>query len=202
VQRQGFALAISFNNSTNQNSTIIPMNLQKATFGGGCFWCTEAVFQRVKGVQEVVSGYAGGEEQTANYEAVCSGTTRHAEVIQITFDADQITYSELLEIFFTTHDPTTLNRQGNDRGPQYRSVVFYHTEAQKAAAEMAKQEYAPQVWDDPIVTEISPLEDFYAAEQNHQNYYNKVGNRNPYCTFVITPKVSKFRKKFADKLKT
>lgn len=177
------------------------MNLQKATFGGGCFWCTEAVFQQVKGVQKVISGYAGGEERTANYEAVCSGTTRHAEVIQIEFDADQISYTELLEIFFTTHDPTTPNRQGNDRGPQYRSVVFHHDEDQKIAAQEAKKDYAPQVWDRPIVTEITPLEKFYVAEQNHQNYYNKVGNRNPYCTFVITPKVSKFRKKFADKMK-
>ncbi|HKK76959.1 MAG TPA: peptide-methionine (S)-S-oxide reductase MsrA [Saprospiraceae bacterium] len=178
------------------------MNLQKATFGGGCFWCTEAVFQQVKGVQNVISGYAGGEEKMANYEAVCSGTTRHAEVIQIEFDADQVSYTELLEIFFTTHDPTTPNRQGNDRGPQYRSVIFHHDEEQKQAAQKAKKDYAPQVWNDPIVTEITPLAKFYVAEQNHQNYYNKVGNRNPYCTFVITPKVSKFRKKFADKMKT
>lgn len=177
------------------------MNLQKATFGGGCFWCTEAVFQRVKGVEKVLSGYAGGEENDAHYDAVCSGLTKHAEVIQIEFDADQISYAELLEIFFTTHDPTTLNRQGNDRGPQYRSVIFYHDEDQLKAAEEAKKTYAPKIWTDPIVTEISPLDTFYAAEQVHQDYYDKVGNRNPYCTFIISPKVAKFRKKFADKLK-
>lgn len=175
------------------------MNIQKATFGGGCFWCTEAVFQRVKGVQQVISGYAGGEEHTANYSAVCSGTTRHAEVVQVHFDSTQISYEELLEIFFTTHDPTTLNQQGNDRGPQYRSVIFYHDSEQQREAEAAKKNYAPQVWDDAIVTEIAPLENFYTAEQSHQDYYDKVGNRNPYCTFVIAPKVAKFRKKFIDK---
>lgn len=177
------------------------MNTQKATFGGGCFWCTEAVFQQVKGVIKVTSGYAGGNPSTANYDAVCSGTTKHAEVIQIEFDADQVDYSELLEIFFTTHDPTTLNRQGNDRGPQYRSVVYYHNQEQEKAANSAKDVYAPKVWDDPIVTEISRFEEFFPAEAYHDNYYNKVGNRNPYCTFIITPKVSKFRKQFADKLK-
>ncbi|MEM6376697.1 MAG: peptide-methionine (S)-S-oxide reductase MsrA [Bacteroidota bacterium] len=177
------------------------MNIQKATFGGGCFWCTEAVFQRVKGVESVVSGYAGGKAATANYRAVCSGTTKHAEVIQIIFDAEVISYKELLEIFFATHDPTTLNRQGNDRGPQYRSVVFYHDDNQKAEAQEAIANYAPQIWSDPIVTEISPLEAFYPAEVDHHNYYNNVGNRNPYCSFVITPKVNKFRKQFADKLR-
>lgn len=178
------------------------MNIQKATFGGGCFWCTEAVFELVQGVQQVTSGYSGGSQETADYQTVCSGTTQHAEVIQVEFDADQISYAELLEIFFTTHDPTTLNRQGNDRGPQYRSVIFYHNEEQRLAAEKAKNEYATQVWDDPIVTEISPLEAFYPAETYHHDYYQKVGNRNPYCTFVITPKVSKFRKQFVNKLKS
>ena len=177
------------------------MNTQTATFGGGCFWCTEAIFQQVIGVEKVLSGYSGGTAETANYEAVCTKTTGHAEVIQIEFDADQVSYEELLEIFFTTHDPTTPNRQGNDVGPQYRSVVFYHNEAQKAAAEAAKAQVAPQIWDDPIVTEISSLEAFYPAEEYHHDYYNKVGGRNPYCSFVITPKVSKFRKKFAHKLK-
>ena len=177
------------------------MNLQKATIGGGCFWCTEAIFQQVQGVVNVKSGYSGGKAETADYDSVCSGMTKHAEVIQVEFDADQISYEEILEIFFTTHDPTTLNRQGNDRGPQYRSVVFYHNEAQRLAAEEAKNGVAPKIWDDPIVTEISPLDGFWEAEQYHDNYYNKVGNRNPYCTFVITPKVSKFRKKFAHKLK-
>lgn len=177
------------------------MNIQKATFGGGCFWCTEAVFQRVKGVESVVSGYAGGKAANANYRAVCSGATDHAEVIQIVYNSEIISYTELLEIFFATHDPTTLNRQGNDRGPQYRSAIFYHDEHQKVEALQAKENYAPKVWNDPIVTEISPLETFYPAEVDHHNYYNNVGNRNPYCSFVITPKVNKFRKLFADKLR-
>ncbi|MEM1214278.1 MAG: peptide-methionine (S)-S-oxide reductase MsrA [Bacteroidota bacterium] len=175
--------------------------LQKATIGGGCFWCVEAIFEQVAGVHHVLSGYSGGAAETADYKTVCSGTTKHAEVIQIEFDPNVITYQELLEIFFTTHDPTTLNRQGNDKGPQYRSVVFYHDAAQKSVAEAVKADYAPQVWDDPIVTEIAAFESFYPAEAYHHGYYQKVGERNPYCTFVITPKVSKFRKLFADKMK-
>jgi len=177
------------------------MNLQLATFGGGCFWCTEAIFQQVQGVTKVTPGYAGGSEETANYQMVSRGSSRHAEVIQIEFDPAQTSYSELLEIFFTTHDPTTFNQQGNDRGPQYRSVVFYHDDLQKDQAEEAKKNLAPKIWDDPIVTEISPMEGFWKAEIDHINYYKNVGNRNPYCTFVISPKVSKFRKKFAHKLK-
>ncbi|MEO0340454.1 MAG: peptide-methionine (S)-S-oxide reductase MsrA [Bacteroidota bacterium] len=177
------------------------MNKQTATFGGGCFWCTEAMFKELIGVEKVISGYSGGTAETANYEAVCSKTTGHAEVIHIEYDADQISYEELLEVFFATHDPTTLNRQGNDVGPQYRSVVFYHNEDQKIAADKAKSNLAPQIWDDPIVTEISPLNGFWPAEAYHHNYYNNTGDRNPYCTFVITPKVSKFRKKFASRLK-
>lgn len=177
------------------------MDLQKATLGGGCFWCTEAVFQRTIGVTAVIPGYAGGTAATANYDAVCSGTTQHAEVVQITFDPGQISYRTLLEIFFTVHDPTTLNRQGNDQGPQYRSVIFYHDDAQQKIAEETKNNLAPQIWAEPIVTEIAPLEAFYAAEQYHQEYYNNVGSRNPYCTFVISPKVASFRKKFADKWK-
>ncbi len=177
------------------------MNLQTATFGGGCFWCTEAMFKQLIGVEKVVSGYSGGTAETATYEQVCSKTTGHAEVIQLEFDADKISYAELLEVFFSTHDPTTLNRQGNDVGPQYRSAIFYHNEEQKIAAEKAKQELAPQIWDEPIVTEISPLDGFWSAEAYHHNYYNNTGDRNPYCTFVITPKVSKFRKKFANRLK-
>lgn len=176
-------------------------NLEKATLGGGCFWCTEAIFQRVKGVQSVVSGYAGDTEDTANYDQVCSGMTKHAEVVQVTFDPEVTTYEEILEIFFSTHDPTTPNRQGNDVGPQYRSVIFYHNEEQKQIAQQLKEEVASQIWDAPIVTEISPLEEFFGGEEYHQNYYNKVGMRNPYCTFVISPKVNKFKKKFADKLK-
>ena len=175
---------------------------QLATLGGGCFWCTEAVFQEVQGVVSVTSGYSGGTPETADYELVCSGTTRHAEVVQVEFDPAVISYEDILEIFWATHDPTTLNRQGNDTGPQYRSVIFYHSETQKAAAERSKAEVAPKIWGRPIVTEISPFEEFFPAEDYHQEYYQNVGNRNPYCTFVITPKVQKFRKNFKDKLKT
>lgn len=172
-----------------------------ATLGGGCFWCVEAIFEQVEGVQSVKSGYSGGSEETADYKTVCSGTTKHAEVVQLAFDPAVISYREILEIFFTTHDPTTLNRQGNDVGPQYRSVVFYHSPEQAEVAEQVMKDYAPQVWDDPIVTELAPFDAFYPAEAYHDGYYQKVGERNPYCTFVITPKVSKFRKLFAHRIK-
>lgn len=171
------------------------------TLGGGCFWCVEAVYQLVEGVHSVKSGYAGDSAETANYQLVSAGSTNHAEVVQIQFDPNIITLAEILDIFWSTHDPTTLNRQGNDIGPQYRSVIFYENETQKQVAEHSKQVVASPVWDDPIVTEISPLEKFYPAEIYHDNYYQKVGSRNPYCSFVITPKVTKLRKKFADKLK-
>lgn len=174
---------------------------QLATLGGGCFWCTEAVFQEVEGVHSVTSGYSGGSAETADYKTVCSGTTRHAEVVQVEFDPQVISYADILEIFWATHDPTTPNRQGNDVGPQYRSVIFYHDEEQKKTAERSKAEAAPQLWGRPIVTEISPFEALFPAEEYHQNYFKNVGNRNPYCTFVITPKVQKFRKNFKDKLK-
>lgn len=175
--------------------------LQVATLGGGCFWCVETIFRSVQGVKSSISGYSGGTEETADYKTVCSGTTDHAEVVQVTFDPAVIDYAQILKIFFTVHDPTTPNRQGNDVGPQYRSVIFYHDDAQREIAEQIKAEYAPEVWDDPIVTEITPFEAFYEAEAYHQDYYNKVGSRNSYCTFVITPKVSKFRKEFAHLLK-
>lgn len=176
-------------------------HLERATLGGGCFWCVEAVFQLVKGVVSVQSGYAGDTAETANYEQVCSGTTNHAEVVQIQFDPNIISFAEILEIFWSTHDPTTPNRQGNDVGPQYRSVIFYENEEQKQIALQSAKEVAAQVWDAPIVTKISPLPEFFPAEAYHNNYYQKVGNRNPYCSFVITPKVTKLRKKFAHKLK-
>lgn len=172
-----------------------------ATLGGGCFWCVEAVVQRLQGVNKVVSGYAGGTAENANYKAVCSGTTKHAEVIQVYFDPGVISYAEILEVFWSAHDPTTLNRQGNDVGPQYRSVIFYHNDMQKQIAEDSIRNVAPKLWSDPIVTELSPLEKFYQAEDYHLNYYNNVGNRNPYCTFVITPKVKKLQKEFSHKLK-
>lgn len=176
-------------------------NLEITTLGGGCFWCIEAVFEQVKGVHKVVSGYSGGLKETADYKSVCSGTTKHVEVVQISFDPAITTYEEILQIFFTVHDPTTLNRQGNDVGPQYRSAVFYHSAEQLSTLNKAIAEYAPQIWDDPIVTEIIPFKTFYTSEDDHHSYYQKVGDRNPYCTFVITPKVSKFRKLFQHKMK-
>lgn len=176
-------------------------NLKKATFGSGCFWCTEAVFERVEGVHSVVSGYAGGIIENPTYEQVCTGTTGHAEVTQITYDPDIITYDELLQIFWRTHDPTTLNRQGNDVGTQYRSVIFYHDDEQKQLAEKYKEELnASGAWKDPIVTEIVPLTVFYKAEDYHQNYYENNPNQG-YCSFVIAPKLEKFEKVFKEKLK-
>ena len=176
-------------------------NLEKATFGSGCFWCTEAVFERLNGVQKVVSGYAGGTVENPTYEEVCSETTGHAEVTQITYDPKVITYDELLEVFWKTHDPTTLNRQGNDVGTQYRSVIFYHNEEQKQFAEKYKEELIKSgAWDKPIVTEISPINNFYSAEGYHQDYYENNPNQG-YCAFVIAPKVEKFEKVFKDKLK-
>lgn len=175
--------------------------LEIATLGGGCFWCVEAVFEQVEGVEKVNSGYSGGDEATADYKTVSTGNTKHVEVVQVHFDPSVTTYQEILEIFFTIHDPTTPNRQGNDVGPQYRSAVFYHSAEQLDSLKNAIANYAPQVWDDPIVTECIAFEQFYIAEEYHHSYYQRVGQRNPYCSFVITPKVSKFRKKFQHKLK-
>lgn len=174
--------------------------MQLATLGAGCFWCTEAVFQKVKGVEKVVSGYSGGTVPGhPTYREICSGLTGHAEVIQITFDANVISYEDILVIFMTTHDPTTLNRQGADRGTQYRSVIFYHDEQQKEIAEVVIKEVAPY-FESKIVTEISPLTMFYEAEKAHQDYYRN-NEGNGYCSFVITPKLTKLRKLHADKLK-
>jgi len=172
-----------------------------ATLGAGCFWCIEAVFQQLEGVESVVSGYAGGHVKNPTYEAVCSGSTGHAEIAQITFDPDVISFGELLEVFWRTHDPTTLNRQGNDVGTQYRSVIFYHDEEQKQIAEASKAAAEEaSIWPNPIVTEISPLNNHYPAEAYHQNYFRTNPNQ-PYCTFVVGPKVAKFRQLFKDKLK-
>ncbi len=172
-----------------------------ATFGAGCFWCTEAVFQKLKGVVKVESGYTGGTVPNPSYEAVCTGKTGHAECTQITYDPKIISYKELLEVFWKTHDPTTLNRQGADTGTQYRSVIFYHNDEQKQLAEKYKNELeSAKIWSDPIVTEISQFKKFYKAEDYHQDYYNKNGNQ-PYCSFVITPKIEKFKKVFAEKIK-
>jgi peptide-methionine (S)-S-oxide reductase len=179
-----------------------PEGLQKATFGGGCFWCTEAVFLELKGVHSVASGYSGGSVKNPTYEQVCTGATGHAEVIQINYDPKQVNYKDLLEVFWRTHDPTTLNRQGNDVGTQYRSVVFYHNDEQKALAEEYRKKLnASGVFDKPIVTEIAPFTEFYRAEAYHQNYYAN-NPRQGYCVAIIGPKLEKFRKVFKDKLKT
>jgi peptide-methionine (S)-S-oxide reductase len=175
-------------------------NMQIATVGGGCFWCVEAVLLELQGVQKVVSGYSGGSIKNPTYREICSGLTGHAEVVQITFDADVISFKDLLTVFMTTHDPTTLNRQGADRGTQYRSVIFYHDEEQKAVAKAVITELGPY-FDDPIVTEVSPLDIFYEAEDYHQNYYANNSNQ-PYCAVVITPKLSKLRSMHQDKLRT
>ncbi|WP_417872467.1 peptide-methionine (S)-S-oxide reductase MsrA [Xanthomarina gelatinilytica] len=175
-------------------------NLQLATFGGGCFWCTEAVFQEVKGVEKVVSGYSGGTVPgKPTYREVCSGLTGHVEVIQVTFNPNVISYKEILIIFMTTHDPTTLNRQGGDTGTQYRSVIYYHSSTQKEVAEQVLKEVA-SYYEDKIVTEISQLDVFYEAEDYHQDYY-KNNKEQGYCSFVITPKLAKLRKLHANKLK-
>lgn len=184
------------NQTMNQNT-----NLEIATLGGGCFWCVEAIFQRVKGVEKVVSGYSGGQTQKPSYKAVCSGTTGHAEVIQVHFDPKIISYKEVLEIFFHTHDPTTLNRQGNDRGTQYRSAIFYHSDTQKQQAEEAKKTIDNSgYWGKNAVTEITKFETFYPAEDYHQDYYALNSNQG-YCRVVIEPKIKKFMKNYGDKLK-
>ncbi len=179
----------------------IPEGSQLATFGSGCFWCSEAIFLDVKGVLKVQSGYSGGTVENPTYKQVCTGTTGHAEVVQLTYDPSVISYDELLEIFWHTHDPTTLNRQGNDVGTQYRSVIFYHNDEQRKRAEYYKQKLNEEnVYNNPVVTEIVPFKAFYPAEDYHQNYY-ALNSNAPYCTFVIQPKLEKFRKVFANKLK-
>lgn len=175
--------------------------MDTATFGAGCFWCVEAQFQLLDGVASVTSGFSGGNIKNPSYKEVCMGTTGHAEVCQVVYDNTKISYDELLAAFWQTHDPTQLNRQGNDIGTQYRSVIFYHNEKQKELAEKYKKELnASGAWDKPIVTEISPFTVFYKAEDYHQGYYNENGDQ-PYCQYVIQPKVEKFRKVFKDKLK-
>ncbi|MGD8737141.1 MAG: peptide-methionine (S)-S-oxide reductase MsrA [Anaerolineae bacterium] len=173
-----------------------------ATLGGGCFWCLEAVYEQLQGVEAVVSGYSGGAVENPSYRQVTTGTTGHAEVVQLTFDPKVTTFREILEVFFTIHDPTTLNRQGADVGPQYRSAIFYHSEEQKAVAEdVIREMEAEGIWDDPIVTEVTPFSAFYNAEDYHQEYYRR--NRGqPYCQVVIAPKVAKFRRKYLAKLKS
>ena len=177
-----------------------PNAREVATLGGGCYWCLEPLYEALIGVEQVVSGYAGGHVVNPTYEQICTKTTGHAEVVQVLFDPTLISFGEILEVFFTSHDPTTSNRQGNDVGPQYRSVILYHNDEQKRVAEELIRDYAPQVWDDPVVTELIPFDTFYRAEAYHQNYYRDNGFQ-PYCLFVIRPKVNKFRKKWQAKLK-
>lgn len=195
------------------NENIFTQNLKKtkimntnnkyetATFGTGCFWCTETIFEKLKGVESAVSGYSGGTKENPTYKEVCTGNTGHAEVIQVTYDPSIISFKDLLEVFWKTHDPTTLNRQGEDVGTQYRSAIFYHTDEQKKLAEeyIAKLKSA-KVFKDPIVTEITKFKNFFPAENYHQDYYEQ-NKSQPYCSFVITPKVEKFKKVFHDKLK-
>ncbi|WP_199526316.1 peptide-methionine (S)-S-oxide reductase MsrA [Pseudoalteromonas sp. bablab_jr004] len=174
-------------------------NIQIATFGGGCFWCIDAAFRRVKGVLNVSSGYAGGEIENPSYQQICTGLTGHAEVVQLDFDSSIVSYNTLLEMFFTLHDATQLNRQGNDVGTQYRSVIYYHTEQQKAEAQTMIAALQKQIRE-PIVTELGPISNFYPAEQYHQDYYNENPNQG-YCSILIAPKLEKFGQYFADKLK-
>jgi len=176
------------------------VSTSQATLGGGCFWCVEAVFDGVIGIRRIEPGYAGGTKPNPTYEEVCTGTTGHAEVVQITFDPKEISFREILEIFFSTHDPTTLNRQGNDIGTQYRSVIYYHDEGQKrVATEVMEELSGEKVWDDPIVTELTALDTFYPAEAYHYEYFKNNPDQG-YCAAVIAPKVADFRRRFAHKL--
>jgi peptide-methionine (S)-S-oxide reductase len=195
-------IAILLINLTASSMNGQEKKMEVATLGGGCFWCIEAVFQRIEGVEKVVSGYSGGTVKNPTYEQVCEGTTGHAEVVQVTFDPQKISFAEILDVFWHAHNPTTLNRQGNDVGTQYRSVIFYHDERQKEIAlkSIAESEKSG-LWSGKYVTEVSPFKEFYVAEDYHQNYYNRVGNRNPYCTVVISPKVQKLQKEYKHKLK-
>ncbi len=195
----GVTVPDHYNNAENKH--IMNNNYETATFAGGCFWCTEAIFDQVKGVKSVTSGYAGGDVINPSYREVTRGTTGHAEAIQISYDPDVISYIELLEIFFKTHDPTTLNRQGADVGTQYRSAIFYHTNAQrKKAEEIITALNKENIWKNPIVTEVTEFSNFYPAEDYHQEYYENNPNQG-YCRIVIQPKLEKFKKVFEDKLK-
>lgn len=185
---------------TKENFNMANENIESIVLGAGCFWCVEAVFEELKGVQSVTSGYTGGQTKNPTYKEVCTGKTGHNEVAKITFDSSIISLEEILQVFWATHDPTTLNRQGYDVGTQYRSGIYYTNEAQKETATQSKAEMAPQIWEDPIVTEILPLGDYYPAEDYHQNYYAENPNYG-YCRAIITPKVNKFRKQFREKLK-
>jgi peptide-methionine (S)-S-oxide reductase len=187
--------------STDMTDTTNSSNLDTAIVGGGCFWCTEAQYQLLDGVVSVTSGFSGGHVKNPSYKEVCNGTTGHAEVIKVVYDTTKLNYADILQAFFSSHDPTQLNRQGNDVGTQYRSVIYYQNEDQKRIAEEIKSELDKSgAYKDPVVTEISPLKEFYKAEDYHQNYFNQNGGE-PYCQFVVAPKVEKFKKVFKDKLK-
>lgn len=187
--------------SLPETKVVVPEGQEVITLGAGCFWCTEAVFQRIEGVEKAVSGYSGGFVVEPTYRAICDGTTGHAEVIQVFFDPTKITLAQLLEIFWGTHDPTTLNRQGADMGPQYRSAIFYHNvHQQQVATDLKSQLNASKVFDKPIVTEITSFVNFYPAENYHQDYFNLNGSQ-PYCQFVVKPKVDKLKKFFSERLK-
>ena len=186
----------------NQTNDRTSKDTQVATLGGGCFWCLEPLYADLQGVKDVVVGYSGGSVPDPSYEQVCTGRTGHAEVVQVTFDPETVSYREILEVFFAIHDPTTPNRQGADVGPQYRSAIFYHDDDQRRVAEEVIQELEEEdIWGKPIVTEVSPIKEFYEAEEYHQEYYQKNPNQG-YCRVVIAPKVSKFRQKYQSKLKS
>jgi peptide-methionine (S)-S-oxide reductase len=198
VIRQPEAAPCSVRKKTMNGSNT---KLEVATLGGGCFWCLEAVYDELKGVESVESGYAGGHVPNPTYRQVCNGTTGHAEVVRVTFDPAVVSFEEILRVFFTIHDPTTLNRQGNDVGPQYRSAIFYHSPEQKATAEaIIRQLNAEKLWPKPIVTEVTPVSNYYQAEDYHQEYFNNNAYQ-PYCQVVVAPKVAKFRKQYLSQLK-
>lgn len=196
---RAYQVSIESNKAMNENKQAD--DLEVTTLGGGCFWCLEAVYDQLKGVTDVVSGYAGGTVPNPSYEQVCTGSTGHAEVVQVTFDPSEISFRDILEVYFSIHDPTTLNRQGADVGTQYRSVIFYHNERQKEIAEeMIEELEAEGAFEDPIVTQVEPLDAFYPAESYHQEYYQN-NPRRPYCRVVVAPKVKKFQKNYGDMLK-
>ncbi len=203
MRKVGFIALIPVLFLIESNNSIMAQKPEDsvATFGEGCFWCTEAVFERLAGVTSVISGYSGGEVKNPSYREVCTGRTGHAEVCQIHYDPKVVSYEELLDVFWHTHDPTTLDRQGNDVGTQYRSVIFYHSEEQKRLAEKSKAEIeASGLFDGPVVTRIAPFRNFYKAEDYHQDYFKNNPNQ-PYCTFIVKPKVEKFKAKYQDRLK-
>ena len=200
-QKNQNALLMSETNIANTTANSSLSQIDTATFGNGCFWCTEAFFQRVKGVEKVVSGYSGGRTPNPSYDQVGTGSTGYVEVVQVMYDPSKVSFDDLLEVFWKTHDPTTLNRQGNDVGTQYRSVVFYHSEEQKEKAEHYKEELNKSgAWNKPVVTAVEPFTNFYAAENYHQNYYNN-NPRQMYCQYMIRPKLEKFEKVFKEEMK-